>query len=221
MSEPPESIEIRNAQDFKNYFKISDQVVDRLECYEQLLKRWQSAVNLVAPKTLDEVWHRHFADSAQLAPLIPVNAKSVVDLGSGGGFPVLVLAIVLADRGLKFTAVESDQRKCAFLRDVARAVEIDVKVLSTRIESDASVRTVGTADVVTARALAPLSRLFALARPYCETSTVCVFPKGRDVSSELEDARRAWRFAVELVPSLTDRDAKIAVVKDLTRAVEG
>ncbi|MEM7774812.1 MAG: 16S rRNA (guanine(527)-N(7))-methyltransferase RsmG [Pseudomonadota bacterium] len=212
---------ISSAEDFRNRFTVSRETIDKLEIYHSHLLRWQPAVNLVAKRTINDIWHRHFADSAQLLALLPQGATRLVDLGSGGGFPGLVLAILLADRQPKTVLIESDQRKAAFLRDVARVVEIDVVVLSTRIETDASVGHVGKADVVTARALAPLDRLFELAHPYCSSSTVCVFPKGRDVARELETARRIWHFAVELVPSLTDDDARIAVVRTLQRTDEG
>ncbi len=213
--------EIASASDFAAAFDVDDRTLARLETYRTHLVRWQAAVNLVAPRSLDHVWHRHFADSAQLASMIPASSRTLVDFGSGGGFPAMVLAILLAEKPIKFTLVESDQRKCAFLRDLARTVEIDIRVLSTRIESDATVAAVGKADVVTARALAPLERLFALASPYCDTSTVCVFPKGRDVAAEVEAARRDWCFAVNLVPSLTDEAARIALVTDLQRRQGG
>lgn len=213
--------ELINRETFVSRFNVSRETVELLDIYHAHVLRWQPAVNLIARRTLDEIWHRHFADCAQLAPLVPEHARTLVDLGSGGGFPGMVLAVLLRDKSLKVTLLESDQRKAAFLRDLARAVEIDLVVLSTRIETDASVRSVGKADVVTARALAPLDRLLALAAPFCCVSSLCIFPKGRDVASELEVAQRDWRFAVELVQSETDGEARIALVRNLERTHEG
>lgn len=206
---------------FRNRFNVSRETLELLDVYHRHVVRWQPAVNLIAKRTLGEIWHRHFADSAQLAQFVPEQARTLVDLGSGGGFPGMVLAIMLRDRPLKITLIESDQRKAAFLRDLARAVEIEVVVLSTRIETDAIIHSVGKADVVTARALAPLDRLFALAAPFCCVSSLCILPKGRDVARELEATRREWRFAVELVESETDGDARIALVRNLERTDEG
>ena len=106
---------------FCEAFDVSRETIEKLMCYEGELRRWQKAVNLVAPSTLDEIWHRHFADSAQLAQLVPANAKHLADVGSGGGFPGLVLATVLSEiRDIRVTLVESDTRKAAFLRETAR-----------------------------------------------------------------------------------------------------
>ena len=216
---------IDSAEAFAAHFEVGETAMTRLIAYEAHIRRWQKAVNLVAPRTLDDIWHRHFADSAQLAALIPEETRTLVDLGSGAGLPAIVLAILFLSQASRpppaITLIESDQRKAAFLRDVARTVEIEVQVLSTRIESDATVHAVGKADAITARALAPLERLFPLAFPYCSASSVCVFPKGRDARSEIERAARDWSFDHELVPSLTDSAAHIAVIRRLRRTHEG
>jgi 16S rRNA (guanine527-N7)-methyltransferase len=203
----------------------------RLNLYESALKLWQPSINLVAGRSLDDVWHRHFADSAQLAALIPATARRLVDLGSGGGFPGLVLAIVLSERlhgdcagaygtGVRVTLVESDTRKAAFLREVARQTGTAVEILSTRIENPETQVKLGTADVVTARALAPIERLLGLAAPLFGPDTVGLFPKGRTVAAEIEAARALWAFDVSLVSSVTADDAKIAVIRQLRRAHE-
>ena len=132
---------IDSPEAFADFFVVSRETVDRLAIYERLLRQWQKAVNLVAPSTLGEIWHRHFADSAQLAALVPPTAKNLADLGSGAGFPGLVLAIMLADRaGFRVRLIESGQRKAAFLAEVSRQVGVPVDILPTRIESDENSR---------------------------------------------------------------------------------
>jgi 16S rRNA (guanine527-N7)-methyltransferase len=214
----------------------------RLATYEDLLRRWQRAMNLVAPSTLDAIWHRHFADSAQLAPLAP-TARTWVDLGSGAGFPGLIVAILLAGElslraadspsasataqvgPARITLIESNARKCAFLREVVRATQIagsvSVDILSTRIETATTQASLPSPDVVSARAVAPLDKLFALAAPLFASSTVGLFLKGRDVAAELQAAEKLWNFQSELVPSRTERDARIVVVRKLEHKNEG
>lgn len=206
---------------FATAFSVSRETIAKFETYAALLKQWQRAVNLVAPSTLPDVWHRHFADSAQLKALIPPPVAETkrrhVDLGSGGGFPGLVLALLWGPRGdVATTLVESDQRKCAFLREVARATGIAVEIVTERIENRQTRDMVGTVDVVTARALAPLDRLFALSEPMCSSSTVGLFLKGRGVEAELEEARRRWRFEHRLIPSVTQQGAFVVEVRHLS-----
>jgi 16S rRNA (guanine527-N7)-methyltransferase len=227
---------IAGPAEFAATFAASPQTMARLGRYAALLAQWQRAVNLVAPSTLGEMWHRHFADSAQLLPLIG-GARTLVDLGSGAGFPGLVLAILLADACAaperreqrtaapgqnaqavrRVTLVESNTRKCAFLAQVVREVRlpawIAVDILSTRIETAATQATLRGADVVAARALAPLHGLLALAAPLFTSATVGVFLKGRDAAAELEVARQMWNFSAELLPSCTERAAHILVIR--------
>jgi 16S rRNA (guanine527-N7)-methyltransferase len=206
---------ISTLADFQAAFGVSRETLDKLNLYESLLQRWQRTINLVAPATLTATWLRHFADSAQLARFVPAKANLVVDLGSGAGFPGLVLAIMAEERGgpRRFVLIESDQRKSAFLREVVRATGAAVEILSIRIETPETHASVGLADVVTSRALAPLERLLALAQPYFGPDTLGVFPKGRGVDAEIETARRTWDFDVELEPSLTESAARIALVR--------
>ncbi len=224
--------EIEGKADFARVFDVSRETCDRLALYADLLKQWQKTINLVAPKTLDEVWLRHFTDSAQLFRLIPRSARHLVDLGSGGGFPGLVLAILAAEKrpergaetglpGLSVTLVESDTRKAAFLRDVARRLGLVVDIMPTRIESIVKSASLKSADVITSRALAPLSRLFQLVEPLVMPKTLALFLKGRTVADEIEAARRAWDFDLELVPSVTEDDARITVIRKLERKKEG
>jgi 16S rRNA (guanine527-N7)-methyltransferase len=228
---------IRGPGDFAAAFHVSRETVARLAVYADALRQWQTAVNLVAPSTLDALWHRHFADSAQLVPLAPA-ARDWVDLGSGAGFPGLVAAVLLADapkpladhqqaglRPARVTLIESNMRKCAFLREVVRRTQIagslSVDILSTRIEMFATQASLPPPDVVSARAVAPLDKLFALAAPLFASSTVGLFLKGRDAAAELQAAGNLWNFQAELVPSRTEHDARIVVVRNLERKSEG
>jgi 16S rRNA (guanine527-N7)-methyltransferase len=185
------------------------------------LRQWQKAVNLVAPRTLDHIWHRHFADSAQAAALIPAQGRKIADLGSGGGFPGLVLAVLLANQPERqIYLVESDGRKAAFLRETARRLEISVEILSTRIECNATVSRLVGVDTVTARAFAPLSRLFKLAAPLFAAETVGVFLKGESVAREIDEARAHWSFDVDLHQSVTEPSGRIAVIRRLRSKTE-
>jgi len=205
---------ISGPDDLAAAFDLTAQTRQRLEVYAGVLTRWQRAVNLVAPNTLPEIWHRHFADSLQLARLIPNREGALADLGSGAGFPGLVLAAHFHDQGgPRVILVESDQRKAAFLREAARAMEISVEILSTRIESDANLARLSCVDFVTARALAPLPRLFSLVCPFLSPAAVCIFLKGRSVAREIEEARETWSFALEEHPSLTEDEASILMVR--------
>ena len=212
---------IETAADFQAVFNVSRETMDRLICYEALLQRWQKVVNLVSPKTLGNAWMRHFADSAQLLRLAP-GRQAWLDVGSGAGFPGLVIAILAAEQpGFAMQLIESDTRKCAFLRDVARQTSAPVEIHNARVESAASQLKVGTVDVVTARALAPLGKLLGLAAPYLDTDTLGLFPKGRDAAQEVETATKVWRFRCELIESLSDHDGRIAVITDFAGKLEG
>jgi 16S rRNA (guanine527-N7)-methyltransferase len=219
----PRPAPIAGPAEFAARFGDSRETLDRLATYERLLRQWQKAVNLVAPTTLDDVWHRHFADSAQLLALAPRDAMSFTDLGSGAGFPGLVLAILLAhDRpAARVTLIESDQRKAAFLREVARATGTTVDILCTRIHAASTQLESNRARVVTARALAPLDKLMQLAHPLFRPDTVGIFPKGREAGREVTDARMAWDFECELAASCTDADARILVVRGLRPKAKG
>lgn len=235
---PKRLCRISSADDFAAFFDVSRETIERLATYEKLLRQWQSAVNLVAPGTLDAIWHRHFADSAQLVALV-ADARHWVDIGSGGGFPGLVAAIMLRDsyvrerfcvrgdgiRGIGVTLIESDARKAAFLREVARQTgltgghpgDVAVDILSIRAES-VRIKVNGSLPrVVCARALAPLDRLFELAAPLSPPGTTGLFLKGKGIGQELQVAERAWNFNVELVPSVTDPEGRITVITNLER----
>jgi len=218
--------EIDGPEAFAAQFGVSRETGEKLEAYAALLRRWQKTINLVAPSTLEHVWHRHFADSAQLwacAAKIPshqgdATALHWLDVGSGAGFPGLVIAILAAEGGgTRHTLIESDSRKAAFLREVSRTVGVPVDIVCARIENAETRDKVNGVDRVTARALAPLPRLLELVYPYFASHTVGLFAKGREVVSELDEARAHFTFACELNASLTDDSGQIVVLSSLKR----
>ena len=208
---------------FQAHFRVGPETIAKLKLYAELLTQWQKTINLIAPRTLDQVWHRHFADSAQLIDHLPPLTKTLVDIGSGAGFPGLVIAIMVNDAGfrarhphpIKVTLVESDQRKVAFLREVARQTGTVVDIVAARIESPATQSRVGLQDVISARALAPLSELISYPRAWIGPQTVCLFLKGRDAEREVEQAKQTAAFTAVLHPSLTDAEARVVVVSEL------
>ena len=194
---------------------VSRETDSRLVGFVELLGTWQKKTNLIAPGTLGEIWTRHIADSLQLFPLAP-GARTWVDLGSGGGFPGIPLACLLADvPGGHMHLVESNQKKAAFLREAARALGLPVDVHAERI-ADFTAAFAGHADAVTARALAPLVKLLPDAYPLLKTGTRLLFPKGQDVGAELTEASRYWTIGAEMVPSKTG-DGQILVVTSLAK----
>ena len=200
---------IAGADDFARAFDVSHETLERLTLYTNLLERWQKAINLVAPNTLSHLWRRHIADSAQLMRLAPA-ARIWVDLGSGGGFPGLVIAILLANQEECFVhLVESNSRKCAFLFEVARQTGARVRVHNARIADAARSGAVPIADVITARALAPLNALLELALPFFGDASTGLFLKGREAFSEIADAKVRWAFDVKAHPSMSDTEGQI------------
>lgn len=215
---------ISSAADFKAAFGVPRETIDLLITYEALLKQWQRTINLVAPSTLDSVWHRHFADSAQLLAFAPDKAEHWLDLGSGAGFPGLVLAILLREKNPKARVMlcESDTRKAAFLREVARQTGTVVDIYAGRIENLSTQAKVPKVDVVTARALASLAKLLELSRPFFGPTTKGLFLKGAGAVREVEEAKASsFAFDCELHPSLTDSEARIAVIANLRPQTEG
>jgi 16S rRNA (guanine527-N7)-methyltransferase len=179
-----------------------------LRQFAGLVEKWSPKINLVSKGDLALVWERHVQDSLSLVPHIPKGVARAIDLGSGAGFPGMVLAIAT---GIEFTLIESDTRKAAFLMEAARATGAPVKVLNTRIELAKTVP----APLVTARALAPLDKLLGLALPHLAENGVCLFPKGRTAEDELTVAKGLWHMTVERILSPLDRQASILKVNDL------
>lgn len=198
------------AEDFQRETGVSRETLDRLCAYADLLVKWQARINLVGRSTVGDLWRRHMLDSAQLWPLLPTPTRTLVDLGSGAGFPGLVLAIMgVPDVHL----VESDVRKGAFLREVARVTGAAVTVHSQRIEALEPFA----ADVVTARALAPVAQLLDYAAPFLGPHSQCLFLKGQNVASELTDAHKMWNMTVDSTPSKSDSAAAILRLSEVRR----
>ncbi len=203
-------------QEFSQRFAVSHETLEKLQIYRRLLIQWQDAVNLVAPATLDAIWLRHFADSAQLLLHAPKNAKTWIDLGSGAGFPGLVIAIMIANQsGSCVHLVESNGRKCSFLSEVAQHTGAAITVHNARIADFASSGEVTAAEVVTARALAPLGRLFELSQPFLRAGASALFLKGREAEKEIAAARKAWTFEVQMYPSISEVDGRVLKIEKL------
>ncbi len=189
----------------------------RLEAYGALLYRWQNAINLVASSSLPDLWRRHMLDSAQLCELAPPGARVWLDLGSGAGFPGLVVAALWAGRpDFAVHLVESDRRKCAFLRVAAAEMNVPATIHACRIEA-APIPALPV-DVISARALAPLDRLLGYAARFAGADTTLLLPKGQDVHQELDVAARLWRFQADLMPSRSDAEGRIVVIAGFAHA---
>ena len=193
---------------------VSRETLRRLDRFVATLLDWQRRMNLVASSTESVLWTRHVADSLQLIALAP-KARIWADLGSGGGFPGLAIACALADTpGAHVHLVESSAKKAVFLREAVRATGVPATVHAARIE-DFVKNAPDPIDVVTARALAPLPKLLALAYPLLKRGTLGLFPKGQDVAGELTEAAKCWKIQASLSPSRTDPKAQIVIVRGL------
>lgn len=196
---------------------VSRETFDALKAYEALVQRWTPAINLVSKSTVAQLWDRHIADSAQVFAYCPESTRSWVDLGSGGGFPGLVVAILAKEfrPELHVTLVEADLRKATFLRQAAQSLGLAATVRSERIESLPPLA----ADVLSARALAALPDLLAYAEKHLRPGGVAIFPKGARFQDELQAARAFWDFNVDSRPSLSEGDAAILVIRNIQRHV--
>jgi len=181
----------------------------RLDCLAELLVRWNRRINLIAPRDLPNLWTRHIEDSLQVVPLIPPGT-AVTDLGSGAGFPGLIIAICT---GNPVILVESDTRKASFLREAARETGVRTTIVNARIED----AVIPPAPIVTARALAPLPLLLEWAVPLLRPDGVCLFLKGRRAEDELTDAVATWHMTIARTPSRTDPDGVILALSHIRR----
>lgn len=195
---------------FAEIAHVSRETLARFEVYLALLTRWQRSLNLVGGSTLNDPWRRHFWDSAQLHPHLPKGAV-VADIGSGAGFPGLVLAIL---GGVTVHLVESDQRKAAFLREAARATDTEIALHIGRAEQVVPCA----ADVVTARAVAPVSDLLAMAIRWLRPGGFCLLLKGRRAEAELAEAQNAWQLSVQHIASRSDPEGTILRLGDIAHA---
>lgn len=194
---------------------VSRETKERLEIYADLLTRWNPRINLVSKSSLADIWSRHIADSAQIWELAKHPVRHWADLGSGGGFPGLVIAIMAQETGSpeRVTLVESDARKCAFLRTVIRETGIAVQVAAERIELMQPLQ----ADVISARALAGLNQLLFYCDHHLAQKGVALFPKGVTWEKELEAAQTEWNFRYQVVNSRTEVGPVILTVTGVSR----
>ncbi|SFR35297.1 16S rRNA (guanine(527)-N(7))-methyltransferase RsmG [Litoreibacter janthinus] len=201
---------------FASLYDVSRETIDRLQVYEDLLKKWTIRINLVAKSTLGDVWSRHFSDSAQVFEAIPKDARILCDFGSGGGFPGLVIAAMASEKlpELHISLIESDARKASFLMTAAREMGLRATIHVDRVESVANQK----ADVVTARALAPLNSLFLMAEQHLKEGGTALFLKGEKHQEELDTASAMWDFKVEKQPSATNDASALLVITNLRRA---
>ena len=201
-------------ENFMTTYNVSRETYDKLKLCQQALCEWQNKFNLVSKNSLEDAWNRHFLDSAQLFPLLPSTAKSLVDLGSGAGFPGMVLAVMATEKTpyLKLTLVESITKKTLYLNHLKQICGCtNVEIINDRIEK----LTGKTFDVVTARAVTALTDLLTYAYPLLKKDGVCIFPKGRSYEEEIKQTEKKWNFEYQVVPSTTAEDGVILMIKKL------
>jgi 16S rRNA (guanine527-N7)-methyltransferase len=212
MSEPNAQPDFGPEQ-FEERSGVSRETLGRLKLYVSTLADWNERHNLVSAASLADVWRRHIWDCAQLARFVPEDAKSLADMGAGAGLPGLILAAILHGR-TKVTLYEATTKKANFLAAAASAMHVKITVRNMRIEDAAAERF----DVVTARAMAPLPKLLSYAQKFVGKDSVCLFPKGQNVESELTDARKSWKLKVRKHPSQSDPSGTILEIRELQYA---
>ena len=197
-------------------FNVSRETYDALKAYQRLLEKWTTRINLISKSTHEDVWARHICDSAQVMALASKHTAHWVDIGSGGGLPGLVVAILAKEFNpkLRVTLIESDQRKAVFLRTVMRELQLNAMVQAKRIEAVGPLK----ADVISARALADLNDLLRLTHPFMCQNTQCLFMKGKNWSKEVKEAEKSWQFQAERFISKTNPEAVILSVRNVTGA---
>lgn len=202
-------------EDFQKRFDVSRETIDRLSQYEELIQKWNPAINLISKSTVDQLWPRHFYDSADILFLADTTKGRWVDLGSGGGFPGIVIAILTHQLApeLSVTCIESDIRKCEFMRTVSRAIGVPVGVISRRIEEVPPQN----ATVLSARALAPLPRLLEYVKRHLAPGGTAILHKGENWQQEVQTALETWRFSVEKHESSSHPNSAILKIKDISR----
>jgi len=200
---------------FASAMNVSRETMDRLDCYEALIRKWNPSINLVAKSTLDSIWSRHFLDSAQILQISKTKTGHWADIGTGGGFPGLVIAAMAesANSNLRFSFVESDLRKATFLRTAVREMGLKADVIAKRAELVAPMN----ADVISARALASLNNLLSMAQTHLNRDGQAIFMKGAKYRTELREALENWTFRSDEYQSLTDKNAMILSIGDIKR----
>ena len=202
-------------QAFCESFNVSRETLARLDAFESLLRQWTKTINLVSRQSLDDLWHRHFIDSAQIYDLAGTGVDHWVDIGTGGGFPGIVVATMAAEKhpNRRFSLVESNLRKAAFLRTVARELKLSVKIIANRIENIDPLD----ADIISARATAPLKLLLKYAAQHLRPSGRALFLKGASFRRELWEALESWTFKSDEYTSITDGAAVVLSLGDIRR----
>ena len=193
---------------------VSRETTERLREFEVLVQKWNQSINLISKQDTQDIWTRHIIDSAQFAAQVNFP-DHWVDIGSGGGFPAIVLACLAAESAAHthFTLVESDRRKCAFLLAARAQLDLSFSVLSDRIQSIAPLG----ADIISARALAPLSRLFDMSLSHMAPGAKLVFAKGKSYAQEIMQAKSDWAFKYQQIPSKTNPDSAILIIRNLKK----
>ena len=197
----------------KYELNVSRETFSKLEAFADLVRKWNPKINLVSKNSLDDLWQRHILDSVQVFELAEGEGHWV-DLGSGGGFPGIVVAILNQEaQAFQVTMVESDQRKCAFLRTAIRELGLTALVKTERIEQLDGLE----ADILSARALADLTQLLDFTELHLNPDGIVLFPKGQNWQSEDSDAKKVWTYALEAIESKTNPAAAIMKIKDIAR----
>jgi len=213
-----ENLAIEDINAFAETFNVSRETLKCLNTYAELLVKWQQRINLVGPSTIKILWSRHFADSLELLEHAPFEAEKWLDIGTGAGFPGMVLAICGKQKNLQVDLIESNSKKCSFLREVSRQTKARVSIHNCRIEAiDSQAIQVISPEIVTARALAPLDLLLKLAEKPLEYGAVGVFPRGQEVEDELTACDKYWKMDVEIAERHYGLPGKILVVHKCAR----
>lgn len=201
-------------ENIKKICNVSRETLQDLQTFHDILLKWQKAINLISSNTIQEVWHRHIADSIQLIPHIPKGTKSIVDLGSGGGLPAIVLAVALKNTDVKITMIESDNKKCVFLQECIRKLGLNAVAINDRIEKIKEKHSLDF-DLATARALASTDNLLE----FCNELGVkkCLFLKGKQYAKEVSDAKENWDITEQIIPSITATDSRIINILNFTK----
>lgn len=197
-------------------YDLSEEIYQKLEAYVRLLLVWQEKFNLVSKSSLNEVWTRHIEDSAQLFKFMNNGVHSVYDMGSGAGFPAMVLAIIAQEKrpDISFTLIESIRKKTLYLNAVKEELRLEnVQILNGRVEN----LDLRPADMITARAMTSLEKLIYYATKIGDQKTICVFPKGRNYSEELEEAKKLWNFDLEISQSEVEQDSAVLILKNIVK----
>jgi 16S rRNA (guanine527-N7)-methyltransferase len=209
-------VQVVDAESFSAATGVSRETIDQLLAYEALLRKWQGRINLISPSSLNSLWNRHFWDSAQLSSLAPEEAHRWIDLGSGAGFPGLIIAILRQKSpDFRVLMIESDHRKSAFLSEAIRITGAPAEVRTVRIEDFTPDQA---PDVISARALAPLGQLLGWTSSFWGKATIGLFPKGRTAGEELTEAAKGWIFEHEAIASQSDPSGTVLKLWGLNHA---